>query len=227
MNTFSSRNSNLLKLMRLASPSLPIGAYSYSQGLEYAVTSGWVNDMSSALKWIEGVLKNSLMYLDVPVLKRLFQAWENDDTQKIRFWNNYLLASRDAMELQKEDLQMGKALARLLHDLGIKEAEEFLYEPNCFLVLFTLAATRWNILLSDTANGFLWMWGENQVLSSIKLIPLGQTEGQKILSLIIDIIPEIVLDGLNLGDDEIGFTAFGQGIASALHETQYTRLFRS
>ncbi len=71
------------------------------------------------------------------------------------------------------------------------------------------------------------MWAENQVLAAIKLVPLGQTDGQKLLSSAIEMIPDQVVIGLSLKDAELGYTSPGQGIASALHETQYTRLFRS
>ena len=223
-----SQNSSLLKLMRLTSPSLPIGGYSYSQGLEFAVSSGWVHDSSTALDWIQGLLKHSLMNLDLPVFTRLYESWSRNDIEKISYWNEFLLASRDASELQEEDRQLGKALARLLVDLDLDEAKPFLLAPyGCFLTLYSLAATRWNISLDDAANGFLWMWAENKVLCAMKLIPLGQTDGQKILSVIIESISQVIAHGLALGDEDIGYAAPGQGIASALHETQYTRLFRS
>ncbi len=223
-----SNDSSLLKLMRLTSPSLPIGGYSYSQGLEFAVSSGWVHDGPSALDWIQSLLKHSLMNLDLPVFVRLYASWKEDNIEEVNYWNNFLIASRDSFELQKEDRQMGKALARLLVDLGLDEAKLFLRAPyGCFLTLFSLAAIRWDISLDDAANGFLWMWAENKVLCAMKLIPLGQTDGQKILSAIIDTISQVIDHGLALADEDIGYTAPGQGIASALHETQYTRLFRS
>ena len=223
-----SHNSSLLKLMRLTSPSLPIGGYSYSQGLEFAVSSGWVHDVPSALDWVQGLLKHSLMNLDLPIFVRLYASWKGDNIEEVSYWNDFLIASRDSFELQEEDRQMGKALARLLVDLDLDEAKPFLHAPyGCFLTLFSLAAERWNISLDDAANGFLWMWAENKVLCAMKLIPLGQTDGQKILSVIIESISQVIAHGLALGDEDIGYAAPGQGIASALHETQYTRLFRS
>ena len=86
-NTFKphSENSSLLKLLRLASPSLPIGGYSYSQGLEFAVSSGWVHDASSASDWIQGLLKNALVNLDLPILKRLYQCWQESDLEKVAY----------------------------------------------------------------------------------------------------------------------------------------------
>ena len=222
------QNPSLLKLMRLTSPSLPIGGYSYSQGLEFAISSGWVHDASTASDWIQGLLKNSLINLDLPVLKKLYEAWQESGTDRVRYWNNFLSANRDAFELQEEDRQLGKALARLLVDLDLEEAKHFSSPPYCgFLTLYALAAVRWNISLNDAAHGFLWMWAENKVLCAMKLIPLGQTDGQKILSAVIETISRVINQGLDLSDEDIGYTALGQGIASALHETQYTRLFRS
>ena len=222
------QNPSLLKLMRLTSPSLPIGGYSYSQGLEFAISSGWVHDASTASDWIQGLLKNSLINLDLPVLKKLYEAWQESGTDRVRYWNNFLSANRDAFELQEEDRQLGKALARLLVDLGLEEAKPFLNPPHGgFLTLYALAAVRWNISLNDAAQGFLWMWAENKVLCAMKLIPLGQTDGQKILSAVIETISHVIMRGLDLPDEDIGYTTPAQGIASALHETQYTRLFRS
>ena len=222
------QNPSLLKLMRLTSPSLPIGGYSYSQGLEFAISSGWIHDASTASDWIQGLLKNSLINLDLPVLKKLYEAWQESGTDRVRYWNNFLSANRDAFELQEEDRQLGKALARLLVDLDLEEAKPFLTPPyGGFLTLYVLAAVRWNISLNDAAHGFLWMWAENKVLCAVKLIPLGQTDGQKILSAVIETISRVVNQGLDLSDEDIGYTTPAQGIASALHETQYTRLFRS
>jgi urease accessory protein len=222
------QNPSLLKLMRLTSPSLPIGGYSYSQGLEFAISTEWVHDASTASNWIQGLLKSSLLNLDVPVFKNLYESWQKPVMSRVSYWNKFLSANRDSFELQEEDRQLGKALARLLVNLGLDEAKHFLSPPyGGFLTLYALAAVKWNISLSDAASGFLWMWAENKVLCAMKLIPLGQTDGQKILSAVIETISHVVIQGLNLPDEEIGYTAPGQGIASALHETQYTRLFRS
>jgi urease accessory protein len=196
--------------------------------LEFAISTGWVHDTSTASDWIQGLLKNSLINLDLPVLQKLYEAWQESDTDRVRYWNNFLSANRDAFELQEEDRQLGKALARLLVDLNLEEAKPFLNPPYCgFLTLYGLAVVRWNISLNDAAHGFLWMWAENKVLCAMKLIPLGQTDGQKILSAVIETISRVVNQGLDISDEDIGYTAPGQGIASALHETQYTRLFRS
>ncbi|MBT3510879.1 MAG: urease accessory protein UreF [Nitrospina sp.] len=214
--------------MQLCSPMLPVGAYAYSQGLEFAVSSDWVKDDNTSSIWIKGLLENSLTNLDIPILSRLHKAWSVNDKKNVLYWNDYLFASRDSGELQAEEVQLARALARLLGELGISEAVEWREKSGaCFLTLFSLGAAHWKLPINDTSWGYLWMWAENQVLAAIKLVPLGQTSGQKILSSVIEIIPELVSTGLSLNDEDIGYTAPGQGIASALHETQYTRLFRS
>ena len=222
------RPEETLRLMQLCSPMLPTGAFAYSQGLEFAVSKGWVKDNDTTKMWIQGLLENSLTYLDVPLLSRLYKAWSANDNKSILYWNDYLYACRDSKELREEDKHLAHALARLLGDLGISEAIEWKENPRaCFLSVFALGAWHWKIQLKEASLGYLWMWAENQVLAAIKLIPLGQTDGQKLLSSTIEMIPDQVLIGSSLKDEEIGYTSPGQGIASALHETQYTRLFRS
>ena len=224
----SDRPRATLRLMQLCSPMLPVGAYAYSQGLEFAVSSGWIKDDNTTLMWIQELLENSLTNLDVPLLSRLHNAWSVNDKKNVLYWNDYLFASRDSRELQAEEQHLAHALARLLGDLGISEAVKWRENSRaCFLTLFSLGASHWKIPLNEASWGYLWMWAENQVLAAIKLVPLGQTSGQKILSSAIAIIPELVSTGLSLKDENIGYTAPGQGIASALHETQYSRLFRS
>lgn len=218
----------LLRLLQLSSPTLPIGGYAYSQGLEHAVNSGWVTDEAGAQSWILGVMKHLLCHLDIPVLARLYGGWRANDEHAIRYWSGFLHASRESCELQSEDQQQGTALARLLAELSIPEANTWETRPDCTLAtLFALAASRWDISLPDMAAGYLWAWVDNQVAAAIKLVPLGQTAGQRILSEAISAIPHVVQCGLQCDDQFIGFTAPGFGIASALHETQYSRLFRS
>lgn len=226
MNFF--KQEELLRLIQLSSPMLPIGTYAYSQGLEYAVSTGWVVDEVSTTDWILGLLNNSYSNLDVPILARLHECWKNGDNASVQRWNDYLFASRETSELQAEERHLSQALCKLLTELGIARASEWTrYPRGTFLLPFSLGASYWRIPLEDTISGYLWTWSENQVLAAIKLVPLGQTAGQKILSKVIGEIPGIINSGLLLKDGEIGSSAPGQGVASALHETQYSRLFRS
>lgn len=222
------KSTALLRLLQLTSPALPIGAYAYSQGLEYAISAGWVHDEESSAFWILGVLEHTLPHLDLPILVRLQPAWVGRNDQKVRYWSRLLLAQRESAELQAEDRHLGTALARVLWDQGLQEAQAWLgREEATFAALFALAAVSWEIPLRETTLGYAWTWCENQVAAAIKLVPLGQSAGQRILARAVEKIPRIVTQALQVSDEEIGAVAPGVAIASALHESQYSRLFRS
>ena len=219
---------SLLKLLQLSSPTLPVGAFAYSQGLESAIESGLIIDSKGLRVWLLDSLKLSLIKVDIPIFLRLYKSWEKGDIDKVLDWNQNLRAQRETSELRAEDHHLGLALARLLRDLDINEAGD-LHKRNdlCFMTLFTLAANKWNIGLEQAANGFIWTWLDNQIAAAIKLVPLGQTDGQKVLSELLLEIPQIVEEGFNVKDDEIGASLPMMAILSAQHETQYSRLFRS
>ena len=107
-------SSQLLRLLHLASPALPIGGFHFSQGLEYAADRGWVRDEATALDWIGGILGASIATLDLPVLHRLHAAWSRNDCLAVHRWNAFLLASRETAELRAEDRHLGGALLRVL-----------------------------------------------------------------------------------------------------------------
>jgi urease accessory protein len=217
-----------LRLWQLISPALPIGAYAYSQGLEYAIESGWIQDEAGARQWISGVLSNNVSCLDIPVLGLLYKAWQQHDRDTIDEWNHFLLATRESTELKSEDAYLGGSLRQLLLGLDVPAAALWpATKDSCFANMFALAAVHWQIPLYDTAMGYLWAWTENQVAAAIKLVPLGQVAGQRILSGALESIPGLIDKGLSLHKADIGALAPGLAIASALHETQYTRLFRS
>jgi urease accessory protein len=187
-----------------------------------------VYDEASAAGWIGGVLDAGPAQLDVPVLARLYRAWENDDLAQVHHWSRTLDAARESGELQAEAHQLGESLAVLLTQLGVEAAQPWKeVEYAGFPTLFALAAVHYRVPLPETALGFLWAWCENQVAAAIKLVPLGQTAGQRILSLLIGQLPAAAERGLALSDNEIGMLAPRLAIGSARHETQYTRLFRS
>ena len=218
----------LLKLLQLSSPTLPVGAFAYSQGLESAVETGLIIDAETTQHCLEDSLRYSLQPTDVPLFSRLYQAWRDNDREQVNHWNQFLQAQRETKELRAEDHQLGIALARLLFDLGITEAQAWKKNPKtCFLTLFTLAAVKWNISLEEACTGYLWSWLDNQIVAAIKLVPLGQTDGQKVLSNTIELIPDIIRKGLLIKTAEIGASLPMLAILSAQHETQYSRLFRS
>jgi urease accessory protein len=215
----------LLRLLQLCSPALPIGAFAYSQGLEHAVTAGWVTDEDSAASWILGLLTDALPALDIPVLLRLIDAWTSGDPHP---WNDFLFASRGSAELRAEDQRLGSALARLLSSLDVPDAAPWIAAPHVtHACMFALASARWGFDPADAAAGYLFSWAENQVGAASRLVPLGQTSAQRILSRATTLVPGAVTRAQSLADDDLGFAAPSHAIASALHETQYSRIFRS
>jgi urease accessory protein len=165
--------------------------------------------------------------LEVPLLGRLHHAAEAHDRQALHRWTGELLASRETRELRQEERQRGRALAALLLELGLIDEDGAGIARDSQLTGLALAAVRWEIPLANAAQGHLWSWLENSVLAGVKLIPLGQTAGQRILARLSPRLPALVQTGLALDDDAIGAGCPAQLIASSRHETQYTRLFRS
>lgn len=218
----------MLRLCQLVSPALPIGAYNFSQGLEYAVQAGWVHDEVSARDWIAGVAEQAVGTLDLPLLLRLHAAWSGNDALKAHDWSSYLLAARETEELRAEERHLGRALAKVLVELQIDVAAEWTrHSEASYACLFALAACHWHIDSGHTAQAYLWAWCENQVLAALKLLPLGQSAGQRMLNDLLLNIPALVARAALLDDDDIGVATPLQGMASAWHETQYSRLFRS
>ena len=220
------KHTALLQLMRLCSPTLPIGAYAYSQGLESACEQAFVHDDNSLCDWVEGMLGHSLQYLDIPVFSRLYDAHAKHNDRDINYWNDYILASRETKELLLEDSQMGHALIKLLCNLNV--AINNIDKNHCsLLTAFSLASVHWKVEKQLALQGLVWSWCENQVSIGIKLIPLGQTSGQQVLSRLIPRITEAINQGMAIEDSEIGASCPGAIIASMQHEDQYSRLSRS
>lgn len=221
----------LARLLRLASPVLPVGAFSYSQTLEWAVECETVKDFDSAQHWISDALTLSIARCEAPVWLRLLSAWNNHDLYTIQRWNDFFLASREGAELRAETLQMGRAMRTLIarsneFSAHICEWLETIEEPT-YPAAFAAAISGWQIEPRAALTAYLWSWAENQVVAAMKLIPLGQTDGQRLLASLIDKIPATLDAVFALKDDDIGTLAHGFAIASAQHETQYSRLFRS
>lgn len=217
-----------VRLMQLVSPGLPIGAFTYSQGLEWAVESGQVSCAEDVHNWIAGLIEDSLGYLDLPVLKRLYQAFEQANESDVSYWSEYLLASRETSELRLEENNRGKALAALLADLDVEGVNQYKVSLKLTqLAGFALAAVTWKIPLQQAALGYGWSLVEGLVGAAVKLVPLGQTAGQKLLMQLSEHLPQAVATGLSIEDEQMGASAPAMAIASSLHETQYTRLFRS
>ena len=221
-------DATLLRLLQLCSGTLPIGGFTYSQGIEWAVECGWITDQASLTGWLTDLITTSLAQVEIPVLTRLYRACEQGDDTALAYWSDWLLANRESRELRDEERNRGRALASLLVDLNIPRAAEWRDTlAGCQSAGFALACHAWQIPLTQAAQGFAWTWLENLALSGVKLIPLGQTAGQRILRDLGDAASHAVQRGRTLPDDDMGASAPALAIASSRHETQYTRLFRS
>jgi urease accessory protein len=208
---------NLSRLLQLASPALPVGAYSYSGGLEAAIDAGLVQDAASAQRWIGDVLEHSLARMEAPLMLRMI---ERPDPA----WNELFLASRETAELRAETVQMGYSLAKLLDSLGLEPIEE---QEITFPLAYAHAVRCWGLAAREALVAYLWAWLENQVMAALKAVPLGQTDGQKILLALGARLEPLAARAAALGDDELGNFAPRLAILSSRHETQYSRLFRS
>nr|VFK01350.1 MAG: urease accessory protein [Candidatus Kentron sp. LFY] len=155
----------------------------------------------------------------MPILQRLIRAWNRNDAEGITYWNRYLSCARETRELRDEDRQMGAAaLQRLLRELGVESDREWLRAEIGFACMFALAASVWEIPEWEAGCGYAWAWCENQVAAAIKLIPLGQSAGQRILLAASSAVVEAVSWSWEMADDDLGVLSAGLAIASSQHE---------
>ncbi|MGE8392274.1 urease accessory protein UreF [Pseudomonas sp. BIGb0427] len=223
-----SSNLKLLRLLQLASPSLPVGGFTYSQGLEWAVEAGWVQGADGFRAWQRQQIEDTLCHLDWPLLARLYQACLADDAEAFARWSRFLLANRETAELRLEERQRGMALTRLLDGWQLGQAPQW----RSSLELSQLGGmawlgVHWDIPLADLALAHGYAWLEGAVMAGVKLVPFGQQAAQTLLRDLSETLPAVLVTALALDDDQLGGGLPLLAIASARHETQYTRLFRS
>jgi urease accessory protein len=216
-----------LHLLRLVSPSLPVGAFSYSRGLEFAAEAGWVRDEATARDWILGTLEQSYAPLDGALFWRMMAALSSGDGDGFRRFDGWLAAARESRELQLEDRRMGEALLRLLCDLEVPGALRAGGQLLTYPAAFAIAADHWRVPATAALKGLMWTIVEGQVLAATRLVRLGHTTGQRILIDAVPVVERSATLARTIEDDSIGNVSVGMAMASAWHETQYSRLFRS
>jgi urease accessory protein len=214
----------LLALLQLASPGLPVGGFAYSQGLETAIAGGFVHDTDSARCWIADLLTLSLARFEAPLWLRGFDAARAGDASGLARWNDELLAARETAELRAETRQMGASLCRLFPALNLAPPA---CDPIAYPLAFAAACAGLGVERAAGLAAYLWAWLEAQVLVAVKSVPLGQQAGQRLLFELHDGVVQAVSIAATLADDEIGSAAVRHAVASARHETQYSRLYRS
>ncbi len=218
----------LVRLLHLVSPGQPTGAFSYSQGLEWAVEAGWITDRQDLAAWLGDLLEESMARVDLPLLLRMHRACREEQEGVLARWCDILRACRETDELRMEESNRGRALLSLLRVLEVEQVDRWPHLlESCQLAGFACAAVHWRIGPRRAALGYAWAWLENQVMAGIKIIPLGQSEGQQILLRLGPEVVRAVERAATLADGEIGSACQALSIASSRHQDQYTRLYRS
>ena len=216
----------LLHLLQFASPALPIGGYSYSQGLEAALESGLVRDADTARTWIVRYLHEVVAQWDAPLFWRLLKAFEARDDASITLWSERFLASRDSAEVRAETVQMGYSLTKLIAELGVADVGP-LGDEVSLPAAFACAVNALAIGHDEALLAMLFAWVENQVLVGVKSVPLGQVAGQRIL---LSLRPELELAAeraRGISDEDMSNWSPGLSILSMRHEVQNGRIYRS
>lgn len=232
----SSKN-QLLYLLQLASPALPVGGYSYSEGLETLVAAATIKDINTLADWLESSLQFGAIRLETAMTIRAYRAIEAEKLESLIYWNNWATAAKETEELRQQSWQMGRALIRLFlamqppDEVSLIEGLQKLVKSDSnfcnYAIAFGLAAAFWQIDLENTVLSYLHSWATNLINAGVKLIPLGQTQGQKLL---LNLQPQIISTArevLQLEDDDLSSCSWGLSLASMVHETEYSRLFRS
>lgn len=221
-------NRQQLRLMQLSSSSLPVGSFTWSQGLEWAVEAGWISTAAEFREWQIQQMERNFLCVDLPLFIRLYRACEQHDIAAAKRWTAYLLACRETRELREEERNRGAAFTRLIKS----------WEPDCppeWLPLFSSSqlcgmawlGVRWDIDVQSLALSLGYSWMESAVMAGVKLVPFGQQAAQQLIIELSDHFAAKLGQAWERSDDELGAATPLSAIASARHETQYSRLFRS
>ncbi len=227
-----------LRLLQLASSTLPVGAYTYSEGLEFLVEKGHINSAELLQDWLEQELNSGSIRVESSIMLRAYQSASQNNELQLLSWNAWWSAARETEELRLQSWQMGRSLLQLFLSLeepsapaGIDKnwpALQTLLSQECnFAIAFGTVAAAWQIEPTDSLLGYLQSWATNLVAAGIKLIPLGQTAGQQMLLNLQPRIERAAQEIKQLPDEALESCGWGLSLASMAHETQYSRLFRS
>jgi urease accessory protein len=228
----------LLRLLQLASSTLPVGAYSYSEGLELLVEKGSIKSATALQDWMTQELHYGALRMEVSIMLRAYQATVDQAGEQLLYWNQWWSAARETEELRLQSWQMGRSLLRLFLDLEDPLPNPIidktwpvlqeLFSQDCnFAIAFGVMAAAWQIESTDAVLGYLQSWATNLISAGIKLIPLGQTAGQQLLLNLQTVLESSTQSILQLPDGALESCGWGLSLASMAHETLYSRLFRS
>lgn len=224
----------LAALQQLSSPALPIGGFSYSQGLEAAVELGLVHDEASTWDWIEAHLRTVVIDGDAPLWCLLHRAWRAQDPHALATWNDWFFASRETQEIRLETQQMGESLAQLVQALGWADSGTrallATMQPLTLPLAHSAACAAWTIPEAAGLAAYLFTWLENQATAAIKCVPIGQMAAQRILTGLRRQLPELITEAQrrsHANPPELQTLAPQYSIVASRHESQFSRLFLS
>ena len=216
----------LLLLLQLASPLLPVGGYSYSEGLESLILQGNVHDRSTLQTWIDRELQAGAIGIETAIMDRAYLASSQFNRERLNYWNNWLTAARETEELRLQSWQMGGSLIKLALELT-PEIQDSIEYPCHYAIAFGITAQSWHIDRHLAILAYLHSWVTNQIGVGVKLIPLGHTAGQQLLWQLQESIYLLSQTLLVLDNEDLYVCSWGSSLASMQHETLYSRLFRS
>ena len=223
----------LLQLIWLASPALPVGGFSYSEGLEAAIDLGLVHDEATCTHWLTDQLLLTQARGDMAALAQAVSAWQTMDRARLQDLSAWVLASRESSEMRLQTMQMGKSLLDWLRNLqdhcpASPEALQFLATlPPSYPLAYALALACTHAPIDQALQAYAFGWAENMTQAALKAVPLGQSSGQRMLAVLALSIAEAVQTALSCTDETRQAFSPMLAILSSRHETQYSRLFRS
>ena len=220
----------LLQLIWLASPALPVGGFSYSEALEAAIDHEHVHDEASCADWLADQLHLSQARGDMALMAQAIPAWQAMNTDRLKDLSQWVHTTRETHEMRLQTEQMGRSLLDWLRiqnkatETALKLCSEM--RPT-YPMAMSLALSLANAPLDQALQAYAFGWAENMTQAALKAVPLGQVSGQKILARLAQEIPDAVQHAIDLSDDERQAFCPMLAVMSARHETQYSRLFRS
>jgi urease accessory protein len=224
-------HSKLLTLLQLSSPALPIGAYSYSEGLETLATQDKIATGIDLFHWLAQELNSGSIRLETAMLRWSCAAALQGNDEQLADWNHWLSALRETSEMRSQSWQMGRSLLRLFADLEpelTQQLPELTRQGDCnFAIAYSLVAQAWQIPVDEAAIAFLYSWAANLISAAVRAVPLGQTEGQRLLRQLTVPIQDAHTEIAAMAEADLMACNWGVSLASMQHEGLYSRLFRS
>ncbi|MDX2255182.1 MAG: urease accessory protein UreF [Pseudanabaenaceae cyanobacterium bins.39] len=236
-----SNDLSLLRLMQLTSPMLPVGAYSYSEGIEYLCDRGIIHDEQTLTNWLSRELQTGFIKTEAAIAMQAYRSANIHDLARLQYWNAWLSATRESEEMRLASWQMGQSLIKLWQSLDQGDQNFMQLLPTTrdnadgqgcnYAIAFGIVAASWAIVPDLIAYGYLYSWLSNLVSAAVRAVPLGQTLGQKVIFQLGDQILQTATSVMGYSDqdmrDQLEWCGWGASLACANHETQYSRLFRS